>query len=100
MKKLDPVQREIAITDFQFGKQRVFAAMSDALAATTRLAHELSALSIEAALFAKDDPFCEDGSPCEAAMGRLRRLRRSNEQLNDLRLIPETKPRSDRNSAG
>lgn len=38
---------------------------AEALTAAKRFADALKSVSIEAAHFAKDDPFCEHGTPCD-----------------------------------
>jgi hypothetical protein len=54
--------------------------------ASARLADAIDALSIEASLLAKDDPFCDDGTPCLSAMANFSACDEAMERIAELRL--------------
>ncbi|MCR5859738.1 hypothetical protein [Mesorhizobium sp. J428] len=85
MSNIDPVRREIAVADFLFARRNLFQSMAEAMRATAQCARLIEELSVEAALFAKDDPFCEDGSPCETAMRDFAACDAAMERLADIR---------------
>jgi hypothetical protein len=82
--KPDRVAMEIAFADVLYHRYEILRAMQEAVKATARALDMINEVSIEAALFAKDDPFCEDGSPSPAAMADFAACDAALERLSDI----------------